>query len=86
MNILTALDRPATHQAATWSPDLAVIAWWKPSRSKAPLPEPKGPRRSSASAWPTMAREFEDVVGWATEAREAVWAIGHEPKVRTPGK
>ena len=71
MNVL-ALDRPATYQASTWSPGLVRARLVEAFRIEARLPEPKGPRRNAGS-WPMMSREFEDLVGWSDEAREAVW-------------
>ena len=67
------LDRPALHHAATWSPDLVRARLVEAFEIEARLPEPKGPSRGNASAWPTMSREFEDLVGWSTEAREEYW-------------
>jgi len=71
--VLTALDRPLAHHAATWSPDLVRARLVEAFEIEARLPEPKGPSRGNASAWPTMSREFEDLVGWSTEAREEYW-------------
>ena len=40
---------------------------------EAKLPEVRGPKRNAGSAWPTMTREFEDIVGWSDERRQDVW-------------
>ncbi len=69
-----ALDRLATiHTATRWDGELIRARLVEAFEIEARIPDGKGPRRSSASAWPTMAREFGDIVGWATEAREDWW-------------
>jgi hypothetical protein len=67
------LDRPSSFTAARWSADLVRARLVEACEVEAKLPEGKGPRRSSASAWPTMSREFEDLISWSDEARAEVW-------------
>ncbi len=71
MTIL-ALDRPLTHTATRWSPDLVRNRLVEAFEVEAKLPGPRG-NRGSSSSWPAMAREFSDVVGWSDEARQEVW-------------
>ena len=68
-----ALDRLSTiHTASRWSGELIRARLVEAFEIEAKLQGPRG-NRAAASAWPTMYREFDDVVGWADEARAEVW-------------
>jgi hypothetical protein len=69
------LDQPSTHHAATWSAELVQARLVEAYEIERKLPAEKLPRvRSASTVWPTMSREFADMVGWSDEARQAVWA------------
>ena len=70
--MLTAIDRLTTHYATRWSADLVKLRLVEAFEIEAKLPE-VGPKRNAGSAWPTMTREFEDIVGWSDERRQDVW-------------
>ncbi len=71
--MLTAIDRLTTHYATRWSADLVKLRLVEAFEIEAKLPEVRGPKRNAGSAWPTMTREFEDIVGWSDERRQDVW-------------
>ena len=70
---LTAIDRPTLPHAATWSAVLVQSRLVEAYETERKLPASMRPSRGNASAWPTMSREFTDLVGWSDEARQAVW-------------
>jgi Domain of unknown function (DUF6362) len=73
MSSLATLDRPAIH-TATWSPILVQARLVDAYAIEARLPLERLPRpRQVATSWPTMSREFADVVGYADEARQDEW-------------
>ena len=72
MTASLALDRPLSFTAARWSAELVRARLIEAFEVEAKLPGPRG-NRGSSSAWPTMYREFEDVVAWSDEARGEVW-------------
>jgi hypothetical protein len=69
---MTALDRPTAWRGATWSTELVKLRLVEAFETENKLPGPRGVRGAS-SAWPTTEREFEDLIGWSDEARQAVW-------------
>jgi len=69
----TALDRPLTAwRGTTWSIELVKARLVEAFEVEFKLPGIRG-NRASGNAWPVMAREFEDLIGWSDEARQAVW-------------
>jgi hypothetical protein len=80
MTATLALDRPLTFTATRWSRDLVQLRLVEAFEIDARIPDSRGPRRSSASAWPTMYREFEDMVGWSDEARAEWWTAAARAK------
>jgi hypothetical protein len=68
-----ALDRAALlHTATRWTGELIRARLIEAFEVEAKLPGPRG-NRGSSSSWPTMEREFSDLVGWSDEARAEVW-------------
>jgi len=70
--IFTSIDRPTAWRGATWSIDLVKLRLVEAFEIEAKLPGLRG-NHASGNAWPAMAREFEDLIGWSDEARQAVW-------------
>jgi uncharacterized protein DUF6362 len=83
-DVIVALDRPVTHQAARWSAELVRQRLIEAFEIEAKLPGPRGRRPGSGSAWPAMAREFGDLVGWSDEARLEIWEGWQRTKVAFP--
>lgn len=70
--IALSLDRPTHHRGARWSAGLVMLRLVEAFEVEAKLPGVRG-NHGSGNAWPAMAREFEDLIGWSDEARTAVW-------------
>lgn len=67
------LDRQPSPLPAIWTAFHVKRRLVEAFETELRLPEPRRPG-AGRSTWPTMYREFSDIVGWAPEAREAEWA------------
>jgi hypothetical protein len=70
--IFTSIDRPTAWRGTTWSTELVKLRLVEAFEVEAKLPGVRNIRGSN-NAWPIMSREFEDLIGWSDEARQAVW-------------
>lgn len=83
MTIL-AIDRPVHFTAPRWTRNLVCDRLQEAFTTERMVKGPRTPRHNAGSAWPAMAREFSDIVGWSDAARQAVWDDWSRVKVAFP--